>query len=169
MIAIVRMRLTTLLLLVLVLGLMTGLLIQWRREIEIRRRLATYRNPAQEALINVLESPIALDWPDGTSLGELLKLVRVKTTGLPKLKTGMPIYIDPNGLQEAEKTPDSPVGGQPPDSTLSLSQKLQHALDPLGLKCMLRSGFLMIDAKQSADEPILDPKDPYLLYRDILD
>jgi hypothetical protein len=81
----------------------------------------------------------------------------------------MPIYVDPNGLQEAEVTPTAPVKAQAPDATLPLKIKLQRALDPLGLAFKAQDGFLMITSKASLDKPVGDARDPYEIYRDVLD
>jgi hypothetical protein len=164
----IRVNLTTLLLLILALGVLFGIVAQYRREAEIKRKLASYRNPITEGIIDALESPLAVDWPNGTPLDTVLKMLRTKTTGLPKLKTGMPIYIDPNGLQEAAQTPTSPVKGQPPDGSMSLGVKLRRALDSLDLAFDVKDGFLMITSKQSLDEPIGASRDPYVIYHDVL-
>jgi hypothetical protein len=164
----IRVNLTSLLLAMIAIGILFGIVSQSRREAEIERVLAAYRNPAAEAVIDALESPLAVDWPDGTPLEVVLKRIRTKTTGMPKLKTGVPIYVDPNGLQEAGQTPTSRLRAQPPDATLLLRVKLERAFGPLGLACETREGFLMITAKESLDEPVGESRDPYVIYRDVL-
>jgi hypothetical protein len=68
--------------------------------------------------------------------------------------SGIPIYLDPIGLQEAEKTPTSPVAidvnGVPLKTTLRL------LLSQLGLGYAVRDGVLLISDTRSASSPLYD-------------
>ncbi|MBV8234029.1 MAG: hypothetical protein JO329_28960, partial [Planctomycetaceae bacterium] len=65
--------------------------------------------------------------------------------------TGIPIYVDPVGLQEAEKTMTSPVTldleGVPLKTTLRL------LLKQLGLTYTVKDGLLTITSESSEDQP----------------
>jgi len=168
-----RIRLSTLLLLIVVAALVIGLYVQRRREDQLLADLSVYRNPRQEGIYDALDEPIALTYPDGASLDVVLKEIKQKTTKLPKLPklpTGIPIYVDPIGLQEAEKSLNSTVKRPPSADKLTLGEHLRRILDPLGLAYTTKDGFLMITSKASEDEPIDDYRDNdlYLQYRDVL-
>ena len=81
---------------------------------------------------------------------------------------GIPIYVDPIGLQEAERSMNSTVQRPPSADTLTLGEHLRRILEPLGLAYVVKQGFLMISSKESFDEPVGDDVDPYLQYRDVL-
>jgi hypothetical protein len=162
-----RLRLGTLLLLALAAGLGLGLVVQQRRVARLRAVLAPYRDPRQEAMLDALEAPVPLSWPDDTPLDEVLKQLKARTTGLPGLPAGFPIYVDPLGLQEAEQTLSVQVKALPPGGPLPLAESLRRVLEPLGLAFEARDGFLMITSRESVQEPVTG-QDPYLQYRDDL-
>ncbi len=152
-------------------GLLIALYAQRLREARIRDTLAAYRDPRQEGLIDSLDQPIALNYADDPHLDDFLKEVKKQTTKnpkLPKIPTGIPIYVDPIGLQEVECSLNSTVKRPPSADTLALGEHLRRILEPLGLSYVVKDGFLMITAKESNDEPTGDDVDPYLRYRDVL-
>jgi hypothetical protein len=153
------------LLLVLVLSLLLSLLILKESETRLRADLARYRNPASEAIADLIDRPLALAYPDGASLAQFLKGIRLRSTGQPRLATGIPIYVDPIGLSETEQTMASVVKKPPADRTLTLREHLTRVLKPLGLGFVIKDGFLMITSEESLDEEI---DDPYLGFRDVL-
>ena len=59
------------------------------------------------AILAKLEQPIAMSFANETPLEDVLKYIKQATTG-PN-DPGIPIYVDPLGLQEADKTMTSPV------------------------------------------------------------
>ena len=163
-------RLSTFLLLVLVIALLIGLYAQRLREAQLQDAIAVYRNYRTEAIIDVLDQPIALNYADGTALDDLLKEVKRTTTALKPAKpwAGIPIYVDPIGLQEAERSMNSTVRRPPSADRLALGEHLRRILEPLGLAYVVKEGFLMISSKESFDEPVGDDVAPYLQYRDVL-
>ena len=167
-----RIRLSTLLLWIVVAALVIGLYVQRRREAQLLADLSVYRNPRQEGIYDALDEPIPLTYADGAHLDDVLKEIKKQTTKnpkLPKLPTGIPIYVDPLGLQEAEKSLNSEVKRPPSADKLTLGEHLKRVLEPLGLAYMTKEGFLMITSKESHDEPIGDDGgDLYLQYRDVL-
>jgi RNA polymerase sigma factor (sigma-70 family) len=100
------------------------------------------------AVLAELEKPIDMQFGNETPLDDVLKYIRESTKG-PKMVDGIPIYVDPLGLQEAEKTMQSTVildlRGIPLRTTLSL------ALRQLGLTYIVEEGILYITSDSSAD------------------
>ncbi len=90
-----------------------------------------------------LEMVIDADFPKDATLDTLLKHIRRVTTDATY--TGIPIYVDPLGLAEANKTMAATV-------KLNYKQKpirtiLDFTLRPLGLAYEVRDGFLMISSR----------------------
>jgi hypothetical protein len=163
----VRIRLGTMLLIVVVLAMLVRLFILNRREAKLQAELSAHRNPVAEGIADLMNRPLALTYPDGAPLEQFLKDIKMCSVGQPKLLTaGIPIYVDPIGLSEADKTMTSTVRRPPSDQKLTLGEHLKLALKPLGLDFTIRDGFLMITSQESVDESPDD--DPYLGYRDVL-
>ncbi len=105
------------------------------------------------AVLTQLEEPVTMPFPNETPLEDVLKYIRSNTQseefGLP---AGIPIYVDPVGLQEAKKTLTSPIildmEGVPLRITLTL------LLGQLGLVYRVDEGVLRITGKDSQDVPI---------------
>jgi hypothetical protein len=167
-----RIRLGTLLLLIAVAALLIGLYAGMRREARLQDTLSLYRNTKQEGTSEALEQPITLTYPDGAHLDVVLKEIKKQTTKnskLPKLPGGIPIYVDPLGLQEAERSMNSQVKRPASADKLTLGEHLRRVLEPMGLVYTTKEGFLMITSKESVDEPVGgDTEDLYLRYRDVL-
>ena len=106
------------------------------------------RNKAIQAQLN---HPLSMSFPRETPLEDILKYIKSNTTD-EKLKfpNGVPIYVDPQGLQEAEKTITSPVSleidGVPLRTTLRL------ILNQIGLDYRVRDGLVFISAISSLNE-----------------
>jgi hypothetical protein len=83
-----------------------------------------------------------LDFPNGVSLDQFLKAVKSATSS--KDDPGIPIYVDPAGLQEVAKTLESRVvvtHGH------TLADVLQRALTEIKLGYVVDDGYLMIDSR----------------------
>jgi hypothetical protein len=163
-----RIRLNTLLFLIVILALLFGWFVQKRREAQLWSALALYRDARAEGIYDVLAESMALGYPEGAPLDEVLKLIKQGSTGQPKLPAGIPIYVDPLGLQEAGKNLEAPVKRPESADHLTLGEHLRRILGPLGLGYEVKSGFLMITSKESLDVPGGDKLHPYLQYRDVL-
>jgi hypothetical protein len=161
-------RLSTLLLSMVVVALVFGLYVQKRREAQLQAALSFYRDPMTEAIYDALDHPLGLTYPDEAPLEDVLKEIRQRTTGSPKLKTGIAIYVDPIGMQEAEKSMLSTINRPPSADTLTLGEHLTHILHRLQLAYVVRDGFLMVTSKGSLDVETGDAVNPYLHYRDVL-
>jgi hypothetical protein len=164
-------RLSTFLLLVLVVALLIVLYAQHLREARLQDAISVYRNYRTEGIVDALERPIARPYADDTHLDDFLKEIKKQTTLNPKLPTvptGIPIYVDPIGLQEAERSLNATVKRPPSADTLPLGEHLRRVLDQVGLGYVVKDGYLMITSKESLDEPLGDDAEPFLRCRDVL-
>jgi hypothetical protein len=126
----------------------------WRNLSE--RRIARYgkavdvfeRDAKTKSIIAKLDQPVAMSFPNETPLEDVLKYVKQATQDASD--SGIPIYVDPLGMQEADKTLTSPVSidleGVPLRTTLRL------LLKQLGLTYTVKDGFLMITSQESEDQ-----------------
>ena len=164
-------RLSTLLLLVPTVALFFALYTQRRRQAELQNALLIYRQPRNEAIHDALGLVIALPYADGDALDNVFKNVKGRTTGhpkLPKIPTGIPIYVDPLGLQEVQKSLSTPVKRPAGAAKLTLGEHLRQILDQFGLAYVVKDGFLLISSRESLDPPGDGEEDLYLQYRDVL-
>jgi hypothetical protein len=106
-------------------------------------------DPKTRAILAKLEQPVTMSFANETPLEEVLKYVKAVTQG-PN-DNGLPIYVDPVGLNEAGKTMASPVTldleGVPLKTTLRL------LLKQLGLTYTVKAGLLTITAESSDNQP----------------
>src|SRR5262249_45281421 len=84
---------------------------------------------ANERILEALDRPFRMRSPPPTSLGDVLEAMKQATRapGYP----GISIYVDPLGLQEAERSLGSLVAID--DEGVPLSTSLASALEPIGL------------------------------------
>jgi len=149
-----------------ILALLLGLYVQKRREDQLQATLMLYRDLRTEGVVEIIDQRLALTYADETPLEQMLKNIKLRSTGRPKLPAGIPIYVDPVGLQESGKSMISTVRRPPHDENLTLREHLNRVLAPLGLGFAVEDGFLMITSQSAVNER-LHP-DPYLGYRDVL-
>jgi RNA polymerase sigma factor (sigma-70 family) len=109
----------------------------------------------QQAVQQQLSLIIDADFRDGVTLEEFLKYIKQVTT---KAKPpGLPIYVDPVGLQEAEKSMSSKL-------IIDLKQRpvsvvLRSALRSVGLAGRAKDGFYMIESEEQSVVERLDEID----------
>ncbi len=124
------------------------------------RRIARYgdaeylfdRDEKTKAILKKLDERITMNFPSETPLEDVKKYIEQstqdETAGLP---TGIPIYVDPQGLQDADKTMASTVtinlDGIPLRTTLRL------ILKQLSLTYTVKDGLLTITSTSSDDQP----------------
>jgi hypothetical protein len=108
------------------------------------------RDPTSEAILRKLEEPISMSFANETPLEDVLKYIKSATQG--PADTGLPIYVDPVGLNEAEKTMTSPVTLDLEGVPLRITLRL--LLKQLGLTYDVKDGLLTITAEGSEDRPI---------------
>jgi hypothetical protein len=109
--------------------------------------------------LEALERPISMRFLDEIPLGDLLKYIAMATS-TPDYP-GIPIYVDPLGLQEAERSLQSIVSidlqGVPLKTTLRL------CLKQLGLAYFVEDGCPQITSEDSADSIMRQKEDPFLV------
>jgi RNA polymerase sigma factor (sigma-70 family) len=99
-------------------------------------------DPVGDKIIRAaLEKPLAMAFASETPLEDVIKYIR-SATQEPGMDQGLPIYLDPTGLQETDKTASSPV-------TLSLEgiklkTTLRLMLKQIGLGYYVKHGLLII-------------------------
>ena len=110
---------------------------------------------ANERVLKALERPIPMAFPEGTSLGDLLDYIKNATSSpdLPKI----PIYVDPIGLQEAERSLESTVQIDLED--VALRTTLDLCLRQIGLYYVVKDGCLRITSADEEFGPVA--YDPY--------
>ncbi len=113
---------------------------------------------ADSRILKALEQPIAMQGIDDAPLKEVLTYIKMATSA-PSYP-GIPIYVDPIGLEEAEKSLTSKVSidleGLPLKTTLRL------CLKQLGLAYKVEDGYLRITSQED-DNSIPESDDPFLI------
>src|SRR5262249_32594141 len=106
-------------------------------------------DPQTKSILARLEQPIPMSFAAETPLEQVLKYIKAMTQG-PN-DNGIPIYVDPVGLNEASRTLESPVTldleGVPLKTTLRLLRT--HRGLPYPVKAALRP----TTAESSATQP----------------
>jgi hypothetical protein len=100
-----------------------------------------------------LQEPISLSFAIETPLEDAMKFIKEATTG--KNDKGIPFYVDPVGLQEAEKTMSSPITLSLEDVPLSTALTLM--LKQLGLTYSVQKDGIVIITDQSNENAFSDP------------
>jgi hypothetical protein len=108
------------------------------------------RDPKTTRILAEMDKPISMPFANETPLEEVIKYIKTATTG-PGLDQGIPIYVDPVGLQEADRTMSSPVTINLDGVTLKKSLRLM--LRQLGLVYTVKDGLLTINYKGSKNQP----------------
>jgi hypothetical protein len=105
------------------------------------------RDPQTRVILEKLEEKIDLTF-EKTSLEDVLKHIK-KATSKRQDGNGIPIYVDPLGLLEAEKTLTTPISftakGEP------LKSSLERLLRSIELTYVVKDGFLMVTSRSSED------------------
>ncbi len=100
-------------------------------------------------ILDELERPIPMEFPRKTPLSEVVASLK-KSTSTPD-NPGIPIYVDPIGLQEADHPPDPKItielGGVP------LKVALRAALEPIDMDYVVQDGVLWITSSDSGYSP----------------
>jgi hypothetical protein len=107
------------------------------------------RDNRSQRIVVELGKLVPMSFPNETPLEDVIKYIRSATKG-PNFSEGIPIYVDPLGLQEAVKTMASPVVLDVKDVPLRTSLKVM--LKQLGLAFEVKDGLLSITSQESIDE-----------------
>ncbi len=102
------------------------------------------------ALLDKLDRPVTLAFPNQTPLEDVLKFLKA-ATAVPG-DSGLPIYVDPLGLQEVEKTLQSPVTLD--IENIPVKTALRLILKQLGLAFQVKDGLVTITSEASIDIPL---------------
>ena len=105
-------------------------------------------DPKSRLILAKLDEPISMPFNDDTSLEDVLKYIKQATT--TDRYNGIPIYVDPLGLQEAEKSMTSTVRGMQLEG-VPLRRTLHLLLKQLDLIYFVEDGILYITSKESED------------------
>jgi hypothetical protein len=114
---------------------------------------------ANARVLRALEQPIPMHFREEATLEDVLRHIQASNTSPDGMV--IPIYVDPIGLQEAERTMQSVVSieidGVPLKTTLDL------CLKQLALAYLVRDGVLVITSEESevVRPPVLE--DPFLI------
>jgi len=104
------------------------------------------KDPKSQQILAKLEEPISMSFNLETPLEDVLKYIRQATT--TKTYAGIPIYVDPVGLQEAERSLTSTVKNIDLEG-VPLRRTLQLLLKQLDLVYFVDDGILCITSAES--------------------
>jgi hypothetical protein len=107
------------------------------------------RDERTKMILQKLSEPIPMSFNEETPLEDVLKYVKQATT--TATYQGIPIYVDPIGLNEADKTLQSTVRNLDLDG-VPLKITLKLLLKQLDLTYTVKDGFLMITSQESEDQ-----------------
>jgi hypothetical protein len=110
-------------------------------------------DPKTRQILEKLEEPISMSFANETPLDDVLKYIKQATTS-PEFR-GIPIYVDPVGLQEAERSINSTI--QIDLEGVPLRRTLQLILAQLDLVYFVEDGILVITAAESEKPSSLPP------------
>jgi hypothetical protein len=113
---------------------------------------------ANARILDALEQPVPMPFDDETPLEDVLKHIKAETRS-PGGQS-IQIYVNPIGLQEAEKTMTSTIRNIDLEG-VPLKTSLRHLLDQLDLAYSIRGGLLHITSKESNVTPAYH--DPFLI------
>ena len=117
---------------------------------------ASERNNVRSAsILKLLEQPIPMHFPDWSPLEDVLKHIATETKALDPNGRGIPIYVDPSGLDAMERTMQSKVLIDV--EGIALKNSLQRCLNQLDIDFAVRDRVLMITAKGQALPAYEDP------------
>ena len=107
---------------------------------------------ANKAILQKLEEHVSMNFPTETPLADLVKYIREATKDKTRFPIGLPIYIDPQELENVEKTDQSTIAisldGLPLRTTFTL------ALKQLGLTYIVENGLVIVVSLTSQDYPV---------------
>lgn len=102
-----------------------------------------------------LQTVVTVEFPNDTPLADFLSEVKRLSRGKDEKEKPISIYVDPVGLQEAEKTGASPVTISLEDVTIA--KALTLALKQLSLCYQVQEDGLVFITADSGDSVVTDP------------
>ena len=109
-----------------------------------------------QQILQKLDEDIDLKLPNPAEMELHLFLKAVKQATTDNKFSGIPIYVDPVGLQEAVVSMGSPVSVY---RSGHLGFILRESLRPLRLSFIVKDGFLMISSREDANQKRLEDLD----------
>lgn len=109
-------------------------------------------------ILEALDEPISMSFANETPLDDVLKYIKQATT--TPTYAGIPIYVEPIGLQEAQHSLNSTV--QLDLDGIPLKTTLRLCLKQLGLDYAVKDGYLLITSEDFISSD-LDFEDPFLI------
>jgi hypothetical protein len=110
------------------------------------------KSSRSQDLLKKLDQPVTLHFTGEVPLDEVLKQVATSAKSLDG--KALPIYVDPIGLQEAEKTLTSPVVIDLEGVPLKFSLRL--VLKQLDLAYCVRDGVLIISSVEGVEQELME-------------
>ena len=118
--------------------------------------MASDTEPRTKLVMNMLEKPISMSFNEDTPLEDVLKYVSASTKS--DNSPGIEIYVNPKGLQEAEKSMTSTVRNLDLEG-VPLKTTLRLLLRQLDLGCVVKNGVLVIDSLERIQPKTKEPAD----------
>ena len=112
------------------------------------------KTPKTKDILTKLEEPLSMSFSRETTLEDILKYIKKSTQG--PTDSGIPIYLDPRGLQDAEKTLASTVTIDLEGVPLKTSLRL--LLKQLDLAYCVRNGVLIISSVSGVYQELMEAK-----------
>ncbi len=109
-----------------------------------------------KAILAALNAPLTMAFPNETPLEDVVKYIKQNTVSAT-FKSGLPIYVDPIGLQEVEKTLTSPLTFDQEDLPIKTSLKMM--LSQLGMVYKVKDGLIVVTCPGDWDIPDALPSD----------
>lgn len=106
-------------------------------------------DPVTLAILDMLDRPVSMPFAAPTPLEDVIKYVK-SVTQSEALPAGIPIYVDPVGMQEADKTEADTV--QINLEGVALGKSLRLVVKQLGLAYSVKDGLLTLTSEASLDD-----------------
>jgi RNA polymerase sigma factor (sigma-70 family) len=113
------------------------------------------QDPKSKIILAKLDEPISMAFQEETPLEDVLKYLAQATVS-PELPKGMPIYVDPVGLSEADRNMTSTVRNINLEG-IPLRRTLQLVMKQLDLGYFVVDGMLYITSAEAAKRPLESP------------
>jgi hypothetical protein len=114
-------------------------------------------SPETRAVLEDLGRPMTAPPAAPATLSSFLKAIRMSSPR-PLKPNGIPIYVDPEGLDKAAAALYAPLGATP--GIVPIKIALERTLGPLGLGYYVRDGLLTVTSAADADRVLREnPKE----------
>jgi len=100
------------------------------------------------AVLRKLDAPLAMNFPNETPLEDVFRYIQQATQGPGE--AGLPIYVDPIGLNEVDRTMTSPVSLDL--DGIPLRRTLQLLLKQLGLVYFVEDGMVVVTSAEWGEQ-----------------